>query len=66
MSKIFRQIFAFLSSVQLAVFVLLGLAAVLAVGTFFESSYDTETAHYYVYGTSKTDAIFNHEKYKHK
>ncbi len=46
-----RQIFAFLSSVQLAVVVLLLLAAVLAVATFLESLHDTPTAKYYVYDT---------------
>ena len=47
-----RQIFAFLSSLQLAVTVLLSLAIVLAVGTFYESVHDAETAKYYVYNTT--------------
>lgn len=48
---ILRQLFAFLSSVQLAVILLLSLAAVLVVGTFMESAHDTPTAQHYVYQT---------------
>ncbi len=50
--KILGQMFAFLSSVQLAVVLLLSLAAVLALGTFLESAHDTPTAQHYVYQTS--------------
>lgn len=49
MKKVLKQLFAFLASVQLAVVLLLTLAAVLMVGTFVESIHDTEAAHYYVY-----------------
>ena len=51
LQKIGRKLFAFFSSLRLAVVTLLSLAAVLAVGTFYESLYDTETAKHYVYGT---------------
>ncbi|HCU25916.1 MAG TPA: hypothetical protein DF383_12940 [Deltaproteobacteria bacterium] len=51
MKSLGRSLFAILSSLQLAVIVLLSLAVVLAVGTFYESLYDAETARYYVYGT---------------
>jgi len=49
--KVGRQLFAFLSSLQLAVVLLFSLAAILAVGTFYESAYDADTAKHYVYGT---------------
>lgn len=49
--KIGRKIFGFLSSLKLAVIVILSLAAVLAAGTVSESIYDTETAKHYVYDT---------------
>lgn len=51
LSKIGRALFGFLSSLKLAVIVILSLAAVLAVGTFYESLHDTDTAKHYVYGT---------------
>jgi len=46
-----RKLFGFLSSLKLAVIVLVSLGAVLATGTIYESLYDTETAKHYVYGT---------------
>lgn len=49
--KIFRQIFAFLASLQLAVFLLISLAVILAAGTVVESLHDTTTAGHYVYRT---------------
>lgn len=51
LKKIFRQLFAFFSSLQLAVFLLLSLAAVLAAGTVVESLHGTESAGHYVYRT---------------
>jgi hypothetical protein len=50
-SKIFRSIFNFLSSLKLAVVVLLSLAYVLALGTIYESLYGTAIAKEKVYGT---------------
>ncbi len=47
----FRQIFLFFSSLKLAVISILGLAAVLAVGTVLESWYGMRAAHMMVYGT---------------
>ncbi|MDR3606876.1 MAG: cytochrome c biogenesis protein ResB [Oligoflexia bacterium] len=44
-------IWEFVSSVKLAVIVILSLAACLATATVLESLYDTPTARYYVYGT---------------
>jgi hypothetical protein len=41
--------FRLFASLKLAVFVLLGISASLAAGTFLESLYDTATAQYYVY-----------------
>ncbi|MFO1463868.1 MAG: cytochrome c biogenesis protein ResB [bacterium] len=46
-----RRLFGFLSSLKLAVIVLASLGVVLAVGTVYESLYDTDTAQHYVYGT---------------
>ncbi len=47
--KIFDRIFKFLSSIKLAVIVILLLAVVSAVGTIYESRYDAEYAKYMVY-----------------
>jgi hypothetical protein len=44
-----EKVFRFFSSVKLAVVVLFGLTAALAVATFLESAYDTPTAQYYIY-----------------
>ena len=44
-----KRLFAFFSSLKLAVFVLLSLSASLATGTILESLYDTPTAQYFVY-----------------
>jgi hypothetical protein len=49
--KISRQVFAFLSSLQLAVFLLISLALILATGTVIESLHDTASAGHYVYRT---------------
>lgn len=49
MAPLGNRIFSFLSSLKLAIFVLLSLAAALAAGTFIESLYDTPTAQYWVY-----------------
>ncbi|MCB0404179.1 MAG: cytochrome c biogenesis protein ResB, partial [Bdellovibrionales bacterium] len=46
-----RALFRFFASLKLAVFVLLGTAAVLAVGTVIESMYGMRAAHLMVYGT---------------
>lgn len=46
-----RQLFNFFSSLQLAVALLLSLAIILSVGTFYESVYDSVAAKHYVYGT---------------
>ncbi len=46
-----ERLFGFLSSLKLAVTVLVSLGAVLAAGTICESLYDTETAKHYVYDT---------------
>ena len=43
------QLFHFLSSLKVAVVVVLGLAVALATGTILESTHDTQTAQYYVY-----------------
>lgn len=51
LTKIGRALFGFLSSLKLAVIVILALASVLAAGTIYESLYDTDTAKHYVYGT---------------
>lgn len=51
LTKIGRALFGFLSSLKLAVIVILSLATVLAVGTVYESLHDTDTAKHYVYGT---------------
>lgn len=50
--KIGRWLFHLLSSLKLAVIVLLSLGTILAVGTVYESLYDTATAKHYVYGTT--------------
>ncbi len=50
--KIGRWLFHLLSSLKLAVIILSSLAAILAVGTVYESIYDTATAKHYVYGTT--------------
>jgi hypothetical protein len=50
-NKIFRTIFKFLSSLKLAVVVILSLAYVLAMGTIYESLYGTPVAKEKVYGT---------------
>lgn len=47
--KIFDRIFKFLSSVKLAVIIILLLGVVSAVGTIYESRYDAEYAKYMVY-----------------
>lgn len=52
-SKIFR----FLASLKLAVVLLVALAFILAAATYYESVYDTKTAHHLVYG-SPLFAIF--------
>lgn len=44
-----EKIFSFLSSLKLAVLVILGLALAMTVATVIESSYDTPTAQYWVY-----------------
>jgi hypothetical protein len=44
-----NPIFRFLASLKLAVILLVSLAAILAVATFYESVYDTKTAQYLVY-----------------
>ena len=49
--KIGRWLFHLLSSLKLAVIILSSLATILAVGTVYESLYDTATAKHYVYGT---------------
>ena len=51
LKKIFKKIFNFLSSLKLAVIVILGLAYVLAMGTIYESLYGTPVAKEKVYGT---------------
>ncbi|MBL7684473.1 MAG: hypothetical protein JNK65_00350, partial [Deltaproteobacteria bacterium] len=48
---IFKSTFKFLSSLKLAVIVLLGLAYILALGTIYESLYGTAVAKERVYGT---------------
>lgn len=45
------RVFDLLSSLKLAVVILLTLGGVLAAGTIVESLHDTDTARYYVYGT---------------
>jgi hypothetical protein len=49
LDALLAPVFHFLSSLKLAVVVLLSLAGSLAVGTILESLYDTPTAQYYVY-----------------
>lgn len=44
-----NKVFKFLASLKLAVILLVALAAILAVATFYESIYDTKTAQYLVY-----------------
>ena len=44
-----RTVFRFFSSLKLAVFVILGLAVALAIGTILESAYDIKTGRYWVY-----------------
>lgn len=44
-----NKIFQFLASLKLAVILLVALAVILAVATFYESLYDTKTAQYLVY-----------------
>lgn len=44
-----NSIFRFLASLKLAVVLLVALAVILAVATFYESAYDTKTAQYLVY-----------------
>lgn len=44
-----NSVFKFLASLKLAVILLISLAAILAVATFYESAYDTKTAQYLVY-----------------
>lgn len=44
-----NPIFRFLASLKLAVILLISLAIILAVATFYESAYDTKTAQYLVY-----------------
>jgi hypothetical protein len=44
-----NPIFRFFASLKLAVILLVALAAILAVATFYESAYDTKTAQYLVY-----------------
>lgn len=44
-----NKLFQFLASLKLAVILLVALAAILAVATFYESLYDTKTAQYLVY-----------------
>lgn len=44
-----NSIFKFLASLKLAVILLVALAAILSVATFYESIYDTKTAQYLVY-----------------
>ncbi|MCB0416389.1 MAG: cytochrome c biogenesis protein ResB [Bdellovibrionales bacterium] len=51
MRKKLRALFLFFASLKLAVFVLLGTATVLAVGTVVESMYGMRAAHLMVYGT---------------
>ncbi|MEZ4751668.1 MAG: cytochrome c biogenesis protein ResB [Bdellovibrionota bacterium] len=51
MRKNLRALFLFFASLKLAVFVLLGTASVLAVGTVVESLYGMRAAHLMVYGT---------------
>ncbi len=51
MNHYFKSIFKFLSSLKLAVVVLLSLAYVLALGTFYESLYSSAVAKQKVYGT---------------
>lgn len=47
--KVFDRIFAFISSIKLAVIVILALGVVSAVGTIYEARYDAEYAKYMVY-----------------
>lgn len=47
--KVFNRIFAFLSSIKLAVIVILLLGTISAVGTIYEARYDAEYAKYKVY-----------------
>ncbi|MFO1518877.1 MAG: cytochrome c biogenesis protein ResB [bacterium] len=51
LAKILRAVFKFLSSLKLAVVVILSLAYVLAMGTIYESLYGTAVAKDKVYGT---------------
>ena len=44
-----NSIFRFLASLKLAVILLVALAAILSIATFYESIYDTKTAQYLVY-----------------
>lgn len=50
MISIASRVFGFLSSLKLAVVVVLGLAVALTFGTLYESKYDTRTGKYFVYG----------------
>ncbi|MFN8610855.1 MAG: cytochrome c biogenesis protein ResB [Vulcanimicrobiota bacterium] len=44
--------YQFMASIKLAVILLLGLAAILATATFYESLYDSKTAQHLVYGST--------------
>ncbi len=57
-SKIFDRVFWALSSLKLAVMVILSLAVSLGVGTFLESLYDTPTAQYWIYRSWWFHGIF--------
>lgn len=46
-----KSLYKFLSSIKLAVVLLLALAAILATATFYESLYDTKTAQHLVYSS---------------
>jgi hypothetical protein len=50
--NIFHKVFGFMSSVKLAVLVILSLAFSLATATVLESLYDTATARFYVYNST--------------
>jgi hypothetical protein len=51
LSRLIDAVFEFLSSLKLAVIVVLGLAAAMTVATFIESLYDIPTGRYWVYET---------------
>lgn len=52
-----NSIFKFFASLKLAVILLVALAVILAVATFYESAYDTKTAQYLVYRSSPRSAL---------